>query len=56
MPLVSVGQPGQFATGGVMTAARLTATFDMEAEPAQVKIDMTFTEAPQPFVLERRSE
>lgn len=56
MPLVSVGQPGQFATGGVITAARLTAAFDTEAEPAQVTIDMTFTEEPQPFVLERRSE
>jgi CubicO group peptidase (beta-lactamase class C family) len=55
-PLVATGEPGQFASGGVISNFRFTAAFDREVSPPQLTVDMFFTEAPQPFVLERVGE
>jgi hypothetical protein len=54
-PLVGFGVPGSFASGGVSTASRFSATFDLGAEPARSRLDRLFNPA-QPFELERESD
>ncbi|HTV20419.1 MAG TPA: serine hydrolase domain-containing protein [Polyangiaceae bacterium] len=55
--LESMGEPGVFASGGVMNG-RFKATFDDSVEPMRVRLDLLLSEegVPQEYVLERTGE
>jgi CubicO group peptidase (beta-lactamase class C family) len=55
-PLLATGEPGFFASGGVISNLRFSAAFDMQSSPPELTLDLFFTEEPQPFVLERVAE
>jgi hypothetical protein len=54
-PLVSLGEPGAFAGGGVITAGRFSAAFDPSSQPMQLQLDLFFNPG-QPFPLERQED
>lgn len=54
-PLLATGEPGFFASGGVISNLRFSAAFDTESSPPALTLDLFFTSEPQPFVLERVS-
>lgn len=54
-PLLSLGEPGAFVGGGVITAGRLSAAFDPSSKPVQLQLDLFFN-AGQPFPLERQED
>jgi CubicO group peptidase (beta-lactamase class C family) len=54
-PLVSLGQAGVFACGGVLTASCFSAIFDLSAQPTRLQLDLLFNPA-QPFELEREGD
>jgi CubicO group peptidase (beta-lactamase class C family) len=54
-PLLSLGDPGVFACGGVLTASCFSALFDTDAQPVRLQLDLLFNPA-QPFDLERQSD
>lgn len=52
--LVSLGEPGVFACGGVLTASCFSAAFDLGADPGRLQLDLLFNPA-QRFDLERQT-
>jgi hypothetical protein len=54
-PVVSLGAPGVFACGGVLTASCFSGVFDTDAHPARLQLDLLFNPG-QPFDLVRKNE
>jgi CubicO group peptidase (beta-lactamase class C family) len=56
-PFVSMGEPGVFASGGVMNG-RFKASFDDSVEPTRLTLDLLLSDegVPQEYVLERTGE